>query len=629
MSLSDQHRQLLKETSGLTDYLIDTRGYRTIPRDEFHAMTGAEGMPFSPYLLKATGWMGIPVIRPDGKKHCEIVRVDGSTDTLNGFQRYVWPKNGVRNALDIHPQATKYVSDPEVPLVVTEGIKKADAILRFSSDRTPYCVLGQNGCWGWRSNPKGASVACPDWLDIGMEDREVFVVVDSDYLTNDNVKAGWDQCIFYLTSKVNHENRVRLVVVPPKGRVKQGADDYLLNHTLDDLLSLAVSPKQAPSVVSSELEVLGSMDLVEASDDDVKWVIRRAVAEESITVLAGHTQTFKTWHAMEMGIAGALTKSWLDHPELVVEDTAPCLYFNKEMRGKFGTRLKALIHDESYALKYPDIRILMSLGFYIVEQANFDLKMESSVLATIEAAKMYGAKIIIFDSLSMSWTGEENSNSEVGNLFHTLRRIIEETGSSIVLLHHLVKPSKDRAGFNPIHHMRGAGQLAQQADAVFLFMVDKQDDEGATIKVVNAKSRDERELPSFLTRFAYNEGYHRSLTYQGETAAILAQESKANPTQVQLFENFLMQTIMDYTNIRNKMIPGGDIKAVVEAYWDSAWGDKPGDKKMQRGLNALKERGLLVQEGNQRRGYEYGLPLEDEEESPPILKPEGQEEKEA
>lgn len=614
MTLSEAHRKILHETSGLPDSLIDSRGYHTITRAEFHQMISVDEdkRPFHTYLLKAEGWMGIPVIRPDGKKHCEILRVDGTVQSKNGFQRYVWPMNGVRNALDIHPQATQYVADPQIPLVVTEGIKKADSIFRFSNPLSPLCVLGQNGCWGWRSNPKGASTACPDWYDLALEDREVFIVVDSDYLTNDNVKAGWDACAFYLQSKVNHSNRVRMIIVPPNGRQKQGADDYLLSHSLDDLLSLATSPTQTIAMPTGQLEVLNALHLVDNADDEVPWLVRHLIAEESITVVAGHTQTYKTWHMLDLTLSAVVgQKSWMDHPQLEIEEPFPILYVNKEMRGKLGTRIKALIYHERYK-EIPSLRESIAENLGIIEQADFDLKGENHVEAIIEASRDNAAKLIIFDSLSMVWSGDENSNSEVGSLFHKLRRIIEATGCSIVLLHHLVKPSKERSGFNPIHHMRGAGQLGQQADAVFLFTVDNTEDDGKIIRVINAKSRDDRELPSFLTKFSYGEGFDRQLLYVSDVVDALAKEAKEHPANTIVFADFMMQLLYEQTDMRTRPLKIGEIVAITQAFWNEMWGEKPGEKKIQRTLNQLRTRNLITMTGSQRQGYEYGLPTEDD-----------------
>lgn len=618
--LSERHRSMLRETSGLTDEVIDGRGYRTISKVEFHKMVAVDEKerPFHTYLLKAEGWMGIPVVRPDGKIHCEIIRVDGQVKSRNGFQRYVWPMNGVRNAIDVHPQAVQYVADPRTPLVITEGIKKADSIFRFSTPSNPLCVLGQNGCWGWRSNPKGASVACPDWYDIALEDREIYIVVDSDYLINDNVKAGWDACAYYLRSKVQHDNRVRIVIVPPNGRQKQGADDYLLYHDLDDLLSLAISPSQVVSNGTSHLEVLNGMKLIDEADDEVKWLVRRAVATESITVMAGHTQTYKTWHALELSLSLALGKAWLNHPDMTIEESGGGIYVNKEMRGKLGTRVKAMVYHESFHDQL-DLRTHLTEKFWVVEQADFDMKSETGVEAVIEAAKDFGAKLLIFDSLSMVWSGDENSNTEVGGLFHKLRRIIEATGCSIILLHHLVKPSKERAGFNPIFHMRGAGQLGQQADAVFIFSVEREDEDGKIIRITNAKARDDRELPAFYTKFLLGEGTTRQLRYEGEVITKLAQEAHDNPSQIQIFEDFIFQVLIDKTDMKNRPLTPAEVKAVISANWSTVWGGTPGEKKVQRALKSLQDRQMLILDGNQRRGFHYSINLVEEQiETQPI-----------
>jgi hypothetical protein len=57
---------------------------------------------------KGVGWMAIPIFRPDGKKHGEIIRVEGVTAN----RKYMWP-TGERTAIDIHPESFDLIEDDE------------------------------------------------------------------------------------------------------------------------------------------------------------------------------------------------------------------------------------------------------------------------------------------------------------------------------------------------------------------------------------------------------------------------------------------------------------------------------------------------------------------------------------
>jgi hypothetical protein len=122
-SLSTEHRDYLRNESGLTDEIIDTRGYYTLSRASVQALVSLEVV--HPYVQQAEAWLGIPIFRPDSTKHGEIVRVFGGT----AKSKYVWP-TGSRAAFDVHPAGMGLAYWIEMyPILVTEGVKKADALL--------------------------------------------------------------------------------------------------------------------------------------------------------------------------------------------------------------------------------------------------------------------------------------------------------------------------------------------------------------------------------------------------------------------------------------------------------------------------------------------------------------------
>lgn len=83
--------------------------------------------------------------------------------------------NGVRMALDVHPVTRSKLGDPAVPLIVTEGVRKADAAL--SSGVHAVALLG---VWNWRgTNGSGDKTALPDWDQVALESRRVYLAFDS------------------------------------------------------------------------------------------------------------------------------------------------------------------------------------------------------------------------------------------------------------------------------------------------------------------------------------------------------------------------------------------------------------------------------------------------------------------
>jgi hypothetical protein len=91
--------------------------------------------------------------------------------------KYVSPKGGA-SRLDVHPRNTSRIADPTVPLWITEGIKKADALTSAGC-----CVVALQGVFNWRS----IYGTLGDWEDVPLRGREVVVCFDADAITNPNV----------------------------------------------------------------------------------------------------------------------------------------------------------------------------------------------------------------------------------------------------------------------------------------------------------------------------------------------------------------------------------------------------------------------------------------------------------
>src|SRR5262249_55976876 len=92
--------------------------------------------------------------------------------------RYEVPSKA-RMALDIHPCMRQRLGDPKVPIMITEGLRKADAATSVG-----LCCLGLLSVWGWRgANQDGGLAALSDWESVALN-RDVFIVFDSDVMTN-------------------------------------------------------------------------------------------------------------------------------------------------------------------------------------------------------------------------------------------------------------------------------------------------------------------------------------------------------------------------------------------------------------------------------------------------------------
>lgn len=180
--LSDRHRQMLEVESAIVTEVIESRGYRTIENQQELIELG-----FQHYQALTPGLL-IPLYDMYGSISSYQYRPDiPRTNTEGGIVKYE-TRAGSRQVLDANPILGERLRDPSEPLIVTEGARKADAAISQG-----YVTLALSGVWCWRKD----GVQLPEWEDIRLYRRKVFVAFDSDTRTNPHVlKALKGLCTF-------------------------------------------------------------------------------------------------------------------------------------------------------------------------------------------------------------------------------------------------------------------------------------------------------------------------------------------------------------------------------------------------------------------------------------------------
>jgi P4 family phage/plasmid primase-like protien len=242
VSLSPAHAAEL-EASTIDPQVAAERGYVTITEDMRDALTknrfpGFVTSPDSSYpgllvpMYRVTGELAsaqfkpaVPVPHPSSGKPLKYVS-----------------RRNAPNMLDVHPRNVAAVSDPSIPLWITEGVKKADALTSRG-----LCVLALSGVYNFRS--KLGTLG--DWEDVPLRGRQVVICYDSDARSNEGVLAAMRRLGAWLESK--GVAAVTYVVVPALvgDTPVKGADDYFAaGGDLDGLQAAASSSVPVNSTVS-------------------------------------------------------------------------------------------------------------------------------------------------------------------------------------------------------------------------------------------------------------------------------------------------------------------------------------------------------------------------------------------
>lgn len=234
-ALLPHHRQVLRD-SAIADEVICARGYFSVSTlKEARDLGFAESQSLTPALVVPVwgvdGQLATYVLRPD------MPRLDAQGKVVKYEQRR---SRGV--VLDVPPVARSGLGDPSRTLYITEGAKKADALVSRGA-----CAVSITGVWAWRgTNSQGGKVALPDWECVAFNERLVRVVFDSDVARKGGVAKALQRLNGFLESR---GASVEAIYLPDgaDGR-KQGVDDFLANGgTLEDLVRFVRDRVEIPS----------------------------------------------------------------------------------------------------------------------------------------------------------------------------------------------------------------------------------------------------------------------------------------------------------------------------------------------------------------------------------------------
>lgn len=246
-TLNAAHLKMLREGSSISDAVIEARGPRTITDVQILKALG-----FASRQLRQPGLL-LPLHTTDGSQPFSIYRPDTPrVEKKDGKEKpikYEIPR-GVSVRLDCPPTCRPMLTDPSIPLWLTEGQKKADSLASRGA-----CAIALLGVWNFKGkNPLGGTTFLADWDYITLPRRDVRIVFDSDVMSKPEVRKALDRLTEHLQRKGAH---VSAVYLPSENGKKCGVDDYLAaGHTLSDLEALSEGPRPQPHAAPATVRLL-------------------------------------------------------------------------------------------------------------------------------------------------------------------------------------------------------------------------------------------------------------------------------------------------------------------------------------------------------------------------------------
>jgi len=224
-----------------------------------------------------------------------------------------------------------------------------------------------------------------------------------------------------------------------------------------------------------------TLDQLREQAKAVKWLVKHVVPLESMGVVFGGSGTFKSFIAIDMALHVAHGLPWLGHKT----KQGPVLIVAAEGGAGLWRRIVAW-HREN--------RVQWSQAPVYVVPVALDLTTDAARVQ--EAATAIGVRpdLVIIDTLSQTFSGEENSAAEVSNYLRELALWFKASWqAAVVVVHH--------TGHQATERPRGSSAIRANVD--FMFGVYRDEKEMlATFECVKQKDGELIEPVSFSLKVA-------------------------------------------------------------------------------------------------------------------------------
>jgi uncharacterized protein DUF3854 len=189
--LSEAHRRMLVEGSGIAPEVIAERGVRTISKGR-----GQLPSVYSWRQKKRAPGTLFTIHRPNGQT-ATIFRPDEPNPKKPGhkYEQEAKDLGGSGNILDVHPSLRHLIQEEGAPVLFVEEVKKADAITSAArAAGVDLLAVAISGVWNWLS--EGEPI--PDMFDVPVEGRKVYICFDSDMVCKPEVQMAAERLAEHL-----------------------------------------------------------------------------------------------------------------------------------------------------------------------------------------------------------------------------------------------------------------------------------------------------------------------------------------------------------------------------------------------------------------------------------------------
>lgn len=412
---------------------------------------------------------------------------------------------------------------------IVEGEKDVDALTALG------CVATTNpgGAGKWRDSHSGA-----------LRGARVVIIPD-----NDN--AGRNHARQVGESLTGVAAEVRVLYLPGLSEEGGDASDWIFSGgdmtTLNERVAAAALFDDTAQSLAAErnwtTEIPPRRRLTlfsELTDLPVPdWIVSGFIPEQSLVLLYGPSRSGKSFIMVDVACSVARNTSWhgckvqRGHVVLVAAEGSAHL----------PRRIEAW-HDHHGTFNDDAAISLISSAVRLLDEADVDLLVRQ--IAELPTPP----RLIFFDTLSLCLApdGDENSTKDMTRAISLVRKLIERTGATVVLVHHSGKKGPGE---------RGSSVLRASSDAVI-----RVDRDGSQVTLTEEKMRDAAEhdaLNLSLVPASNSAVIADSGTFQSGTASL-----HMTPTELRVAEALSDATPRSYSDLEAAGFAGSSLSRALK-----------------------------------------------------------------
>ena len=227
------------------------------------------------------------------------------------------------------------------------------------------------------------------------------------------------------------------------------------------------APKEPDPIVSTTL--LETIEEVTAATKNIKWLVKNLIPQDAMGMLFGASGTFKSFIAIDLCLSVAHGVDWTKHRTA----TGGVVYVAAEGGAGVARRIDAW--HKACGAEFPK-------NFHICRvPLLLSAKDEIGALRKAIAALPQIPALVVVDTLSQTFSGDENSSSDIGAYLRTINSEIRAAfNCTVLVIHH--------TGHNATERPRGSSAITANVD--FLIGCYRADAEAMNAKLDVTKQKD-------------------------------------------------------------------------------------------------------------------------------------------